>query len=89
MSTDTTDRQMVLVNKAILYAALINAGGYALVNWPPNHWEPHMTQATVEYSWLFIFVVTLAVVIFAGYRVIRLEWPAFKSRVGTVLARFR
>ena len=80
MSTDTTDRQMVLVNKAILYAALINAGGYALVNWPPNHWELRMGQAAVEWSWLVIFLVTVAVVIFAGYRVLRLEWPAFKSR---------
>lgn len=69
---------MVLVNKAILYAALINAGGYALVNWPPKHWEPRMGQVAVELTWLVIFAGTMLVVVAALIRVVLLEWPAVK-----------
>lgn len=68
---------MVQVNKAILYAALLSSGGFALSSWPPDHWS--METAAVVWSWRLIAVLTLVIALRVVDLILELEGIDWRS----------
>lgn len=71
MANPDYQRQMVMVNKAILYAALLSTGGFALAYFPPDHWPKWFVW---EWVWNAILILTLTVAGLTLKEVARLEF---------------